>query len=66
MIEEDEDRGQPEESAAASATPAEMAEALDSVKSEAPSLAGAIDAAHVTPEGLAGSHDRATTDEHDR
>ena len=41
----------------------EMAEALKSIKSAAPSLAGDIDAAQVTPESLARSHDRAT-DEH--
>lgn len=57
--------GLPEEGGVASATSDEMAEALDSMKSASPSLAGTIDAAHVTPEGLAGSHDRATPDEHD-
>lgn len=43
----------------------EMAEALQSIKSADPSLAGAIDAANVTPESLASSHDRATAGEHD-
>ena len=40
-----------------------MAEALKSIKSADPSLASQIDAANLTPESLAGSHDRA--DEHD-
>jgi hypothetical protein len=47
----------------ASAGSSEMAEALKSIQSADPSLAGAIDAAHVTPESLAGSHDRAIADE---
>jgi hypothetical protein len=41
-----------------------MAEALKSIKSAAPSLASEIDAAQVTPESLAGAHDRATSEEH--
>jgi|GraSoiStandDraft_43_1057313.scaffolds.fasta_scaffold1463604_1 hypothetical protein len=49
---------------AASAGSSEMAEALKSIKSAAPSLASEIDAAQVTPESLAGAHDRATSEEH--
>ena len=41
----------------------EMAEALEAIKSASPSLAGDIEAAKITPESLAGSHDRATPDE---
>ncbi|HEX5348345.1 MAG TPA: hypothetical protein VFW64_14765 [Pseudonocardiaceae bacterium] len=48
---------------AASVGSSEMAEALKSIKSADPSLASQIDAANLTPESLAGSHDRA--DEHD-
>jgi hypothetical protein len=51
-------------SGTASAGSSEMAEALNSIKSADPSLASAIDAADVTPESLASSHDRATTDDH--
>lgn len=39
-----------------------MSEALDAMKATAPSLAGALDAAGVSPGGLAGSHERATSD----
>jgi hypothetical protein len=52
-------------SGTASASSNEMAEALQSIKSANPSLASEIDAANVTPESLAGSHDRATAGEHD-
>ena len=41
----------------------EMAEALKSIKSAAPSLAGDIDAAQITPESLASAHGKATPDE---
>jgi hypothetical protein len=64
MIDEDRE-GLSEESGAADATSGEMAEALDSMKSASSSLAGAIDASRVTPEGLASSHGRAAPDEHD-
>lgn len=50
-------------SGAASVGSSEMAEALKSIKSASPSLAGEIDAAQITPENLAGSHDRATPDD---
>lgn len=63
MIEKD--RAEPSEATdAASVGSSEMAEALKSIKSASPSLAGEIDAAQVTPESLVGSHDRATVDEH--
>jgi hypothetical protein len=39
-----------------------MSEALDAMKAAAPSLAGALDASGVSPGGLAGSHERATSD----
>lgn len=42
-----------------------MAEALKAVKASSPSLGAAIDAAGVTPDELAGAHDRATSDEPD-
>lgn len=51
-------------SGTASAGSNDMAEALQSIKSANPSLASEIDAANVTPESLAGSHDRATGGEH--
>ncbi len=61
MIDEDrEDVSAP--SGTASGGSSEMAEALKSIKSADPSLASQIDAANLTPESLAGSHDRA--DEH--
>jgi hypothetical protein len=40
-----------------------MAEALESIKAASPSLAGDINAANVTAESLADSHDRATSDQ---
>jgi hypothetical protein len=56
-------QGEPSDETA-DVTSAEMAEALKSVKSAAPGLAGALDAANLTPEGLANAHERATSEEH--
>ena len=50
---------------AASATPKELAEALEAVRGSSPSLGAAIDAAQVTPGKLADAHDRATSEEPD-
>jgi ABC-type transporter Mla subunit MlaD len=48
---------------ATSATPKELAEALDAVRASSPSLGAAIDAANVTPGKLADAHERATYEE---
>lgn len=55
----------PQESAPESTTSDDMAEALQAMKASSPSLGSAIDAAGVTPETLAGAHERATPDEPD-
>ncbi len=55
----------PRQKEATSATPKELAEALDAVRASSPSLGAAIDAAKVTPGGLADAHDRATSEESD-
>lgn len=47
-----------------SSTSAELAEALDAVKSSAPSLAQQLGAADLTPDKLAEAHQRATSEEH--
>ena len=62
MIDKDQEE-LPESSGAEDVGSDEMAEALKSIKSASPSLASDIDAAKITPESLAGSHDRATPDE---
>ncbi|MGH3934596.1 MAG: hypothetical protein ACRDS1_06415 [Pseudonocardiaceae bacterium] len=49
-----------------SATPGDMAAALDAVRASSPALGAALDAAKVTPDDLAGAHDRATSEEHDK
>lgn len=46
-----------------SATPKELAEALEAVRASSPSLGAAIDAAKVTPTELADAHDRATSEQ---
>ncbi|MGH3811292.1 MAG: hypothetical protein ACRDUV_02395 [Pseudonocardiaceae bacterium] len=53
----------PQESEPTSTTSDDMAEALKAVKASSPSLGAAIDAAGVTPDELAGAHERATPDE---
>jgi ABC-type transporter Mla subunit MlaD len=53
------------QTAATSATPKGMAEALDAVRASSPSLGAALDAANVTPGKLADAHDRATSEEPD-
>lgn len=64
MIEESE--GQlPKGSEPTSATSDDMAEALNAMRTSSPSLGAAIDAAGVSPDELAGAHDRATADESD-
>ncbi|MGH3769630.1 MAG: hypothetical protein ACRDS0_07065 [Pseudonocardiaceae bacterium] len=69
MIDEDSvDEGSaapPHQKAATSATPKDLAEALDAIRASAPSLGTAIDAAKVTPATLADAHDRATSEEPD-
>lgn len=50
---------------AASATPKELAEALDAVRASSPSLGAKIDAANVTPGKLADAHDRVTSEQPD-
>ncbi|MGH4007171.1 MAG: hypothetical protein ACRDTH_03200 [Pseudonocardiaceae bacterium] len=55
----------PQESEPTSTTSDDMAEALKAVKASSPSLGAEIDAAEVTPEKLAGAHERATPDEPD-
>ncbi len=55
----------PGQQEATSTTPKELAEALDAVRASSPSLGAALDAAEVTPGGLADAHDRATTEEPD-
>ncbi|MGH3781412.1 MAG: hypothetical protein ACRDRO_12495 [Pseudonocardiaceae bacterium] len=62
MIDKDQEE-LPEPGDAESVGPGDMAEALEAIKSASPSLAGEIDAANVTPESLADSHDRATSDD---
>lgn len=53
----------PETQQADSVTPAEMAAALDAVRASSPELNQAIDAAGVTPDGLASAHDAAARDQ---
>lgn len=55
----------PQESGPTGTTSDDMAEALNAVRASSPSLGAALDAAGVTPDELADSHDRATSDEHD-
>ncbi|MGH3847846.1 MAG: hypothetical protein ACRDS0_41525 [Pseudonocardiaceae bacterium] len=62
MIDKDQEE-LPEPSEAENVGSGGMAEALESIKAASPSLAADIDAAKVTPDSLAGSHDRATSDD---
>jgi hypothetical protein len=61
MIKEDRDEIS-QENDATTITSDEMSEAFGAMKAASPSLAGALDAAGVSPGGLAGSHERATSD----
>lgn len=55
----------PQESEPTSPTSDDMAEALKAMKASSPSLGAEIDAAGVTPDELAGAHERATPDDPD-
>ena len=55
----------PQENDPTSPTSDDMTEALKSVKASSPALGAKIDAAGVTPDELAGAHERATPDEPD-
>lgn len=65
MIEESSEQSPQTNEPASTASPHDMAAALADMKASSPSMSAAIDAAGITPSTLAGSHDRATSDEHD-
>ena len=65
MIEESSEQSSQTNEPASAGSPDDMAAALADMKASSPSMSAAIDAAGVTPDTLAHSHDRATSDEHD-
>lgn len=65
MIEESSEQASQSNEPASTASPDDMAAALADMKASSPSMSAAIDAAGITPNTLAESHDRATSDEHD-
>lgn len=65
MIEESSEQPSQTNESASTASSDDMAAALADMKGSSPSMSAAIDAAGITPDTLAGSHDRATAGEHD-
>lgn len=65
MIEESSEQPSQTNEPASTASPDDMAAALADMKASSQAMSAAIDAAGITPNTLAGSHNRATSDEHD-
>ena len=65
MIEESNEQSSQANEPASSASADDMAAALADMQASSPSMKAKIDAAGVTPSTLAGSHDRATSDQDD-
>ncbi len=65
MIEESSEQSSQTNESASTASPDDMAAALADMKASSPSMSAAIDAAEITPNTLASSHNRATSDDHD-
>ncbi|MDQ4093107.1 MAG: hypothetical protein M3143_06805 [Actinomycetota bacterium] len=65
MIEESSEQSSQTNEPASEGSPDDMAAALSDMKASSPSMGAAIDGAGITPNKLADSHQRATSDEHD-
>ncbi|MDQ4010935.1 MAG: hypothetical protein M3228_09620 [Actinomycetota bacterium] len=65
MIEESSEQSSQTNEPASTGSADDMAAALADMKGSSPSMSSAIDAAGITPDKLAESHDRATENDHD-
>ncbi|MGH3973190.1 MAG: hypothetical protein ACRDS9_07685 [Pseudonocardiaceae bacterium] len=65
MIEESSEQSSQTNEPASTGSPDDVAAALADMKASSPSMSAAIDAAEITPDKLTGSHDRATSGDHD-